>query len=98
MTRLGSLAWRRVSAAALVLAVAGCDGFLPEKVCPASGSRDRGWRSGFISSRLVKEVIALGGNITGLPGYNAAQVILADIGIITDWFPPLISDHLAAMS
>jgi hypothetical protein len=36
-----------------VLAVAGCDGFLPEKVCPASGSRDRGWRSGFISSRLV---------------------------------------------
>ena len=39
-----------------------------------------------------------GGNITGLPGYNAAQVILADIGIITDWFPPLISDHLAAMS
>jgi phytoene dehydrogenase-like protein len=39
-----------------------------------------------------------GGNITGLPGYNAAQVILADIGIITDWFPPLISDHLAANS
>ncbi|HZE92114.1 MAG TPA: FAD-dependent oxidoreductase, partial [Rhizobacter sp.] len=39
-----------------------------------------------------------GGNITGLPGYNAAQVILADIGIIPDWFPPLISDHLAAIS
>ena len=39
-----------------------------------------------------------GGNITGLPGYNAAQVILADIGIVADWFPPLISDHLAAIS
>jgi phytoene dehydrogenase-like protein len=39
-----------------------------------------------------------GGNITGLPGYNAAQVILADIGIITDWFPPPISDRLAAIS
>jgi phytoene dehydrogenase-like protein len=39
-----------------------------------------------------------GGNITGLPGYNAAQVILADIGIFTDWFPPLISAHLAGIS
>ena len=39
-----------------------------------------------------------GGNITGLPGYNAAQVILADIGVIADWFPRLISDHLAAIS
>jgi phytoene dehydrogenase-like protein len=26
-----------------------------------------------------------GGNITGLPGYNAAQVILADLGIAADW-------------
>jgi phytoene dehydrogenase-like protein len=26
-----------------------------------------------------------GGNITGLPGYNAAQVILADFGIRADW-------------
>jgi phytoene dehydrogenase-like protein len=39
-----------------------------------------------------------GGNITGLPGYNAAQVILADLGVNADWFPPLISDHLAAIS
>ena len=28
-----------------------------------------------------------GGNITGLPGYNAAQVILADLGINADWAP-----------
>ena len=26
-----------------------------------------------------------GGNITGLPGYNAAQVLLADLGIKADW-------------
>src|SRR5215470_20019684 len=28
-----------------------------------------------------------GGNITGLPGYNAAQVILTDLGIKPDWAP-----------
>ena len=28
-----------------------------------------------------------GGNITGLPGYNAAQVILSDLGITADWMP-----------
>jgi phytoene dehydrogenase-like protein len=26
-----------------------------------------------------------GGNITGLPAYNAAQVILSDLGITADW-------------
>ena len=35
-----------------------------------------------------------GGNITGLPGYNAAQVILADLGIKADWTPPLVSERL----
>lgn len=38
-----------------------------------------------------------GGNITGLPGYNAAQVILADLGIKADWAPPPIADRLAAL-
>jgi phytoene dehydrogenase-like protein len=38
-----------------------------------------------------------GGNITGLPGYNAAQVILADLGIQTDWVPPPIADRLASV-
>jgi phytoene dehydrogenase-like protein len=28
-----------------------------------------------------------GGNVTGLPGYNAAQVILGDLGIKVAWFP-----------
>jgi phytoene dehydrogenase-like protein len=28
-----------------------------------------------------------GGNITGLPGYNCAQVLLADLGLPTDWAP-----------
>jgi phytoene dehydrogenase-like protein len=30
-----------------------------------------------------------GGNVTGLPGYNAAQVILGDLGIRLDVFPAL---------
>ncbi|MFL5101972.1 MAG: phytoene desaturase family protein [Xanthobacteraceae bacterium] len=38
-----------------------------------------------------------GGNITGLPGYNAAQVILADLGITADWIPPPIAARLAAL-
>ena len=38
-----------------------------------------------------------GGNITGLPGYNAAQVILADHGIRQDWIPMPIADRLAAI-
>jgi phytoene dehydrogenase-like protein len=29
-----------------------------------------------------------GGNITGLPGYNCAQVILSDLGVPADWAPP----------
>ena len=36
-----------------------------------------------------------GGNVTGLPGYNSAQVVLADLGITTDWAPPPIADRLA---
>lgn len=38
-----------------------------------------------------------GGNITGLPGYNAAQVILADLGIEADWIPPPIGARLAQL-
>ncbi|MEJ2374449.1 MAG: NAD(P)/FAD-dependent oxidoreductase [Pseudolabrys sp.] len=38
-----------------------------------------------------------GGNITGLPGYNAAQVILGDLGLPADWAPPPISDRLARL-
>jgi phytoene dehydrogenase-like protein len=38
-----------------------------------------------------------GGNITGLPGYNSAQVILADLGIKAEWAPPPIADRLAAL-
>ncbi|MFL6797077.1 MAG: phytoene desaturase family protein [Xanthobacteraceae bacterium] len=36
-----------------------------------------------------------GGNITGLPGYNAAQVILADLGIKAEWAPPPFAVQLA---
>jgi phytoene dehydrogenase-like protein len=38
-----------------------------------------------------------GGNVTGLPGYNAAQVILGDLGIKADWIPPPIATRLAAI-
>jgi phytoene dehydrogenase-like protein len=37
-----------------------------------------------------------GGNITGLPGYNAAQVVLADLGIRPSWAPRHVSDQLLA--
>jgi phytoene dehydrogenase-like protein len=38
-----------------------------------------------------------GGNITGLPGYNAAQVILADHGIKAEWAPAPLAQRLAAL-
>ena len=38
-----------------------------------------------------------GGNITGLPGYNAAQVILGDLGIDADWIPTPLRERLSAM-
>ena len=38
-----------------------------------------------------------GGNITGLPGYNAAQVILRDLGIEAEWMPPPFAERLAAL-
>jgi phytoene dehydrogenase-like protein len=38
-----------------------------------------------------------GGNVTGLPGYNAAQVILGDLGIQADWFPDGIEQQLHAI-
>ena len=39
-----------------------------------------------------------GGNITGLPGYNAAQVVLSDLGIDADWAPAPVADRLAAFA
>ena len=38
-----------------------------------------------------------GGNITGLPGYNAAQVVLADLGLEAEWAPPPIAERLARL-
>jgi phytoene dehydrogenase-like protein len=38
-----------------------------------------------------------GGNITGLPAYNAAQVILADLGLAADWMPTPIAAQLAGV-
>jgi phytoene dehydrogenase-like protein len=38
-----------------------------------------------------------GGNITGLPGYNAAQVILTDLGLRPAWMPPPLAARLAGL-
>lgn len=36
-----------------------------------------------------------GGNVTGLPGYNAAQVALSDLGLRADWMPQPLAQQLA---
>lgn len=38
-----------------------------------------------------------GGNVTGLPGYNCAQVLSADLGLKADWAPEPIADRLARL-
>jgi phytoene dehydrogenase-like protein len=38
-----------------------------------------------------------GGNITGLPGYNCAQTILADLGISAAWVPPPLHERLTKL-
>ena len=38
-----------------------------------------------------------GGNITGLPGYNSAQVILSDLGIKAEWAPRAVTTRLAVL-
>jgi len=35
-----------------------------------------------------------GGNITGLPAYNAAQVIFSDLGLAADWMPTPLAAQL----
>jgi phytoene dehydrogenase-like protein len=39
-----------------------------------------------------------GGNITGLPGYNAANVILADHGVTAAWMPGPVEQRIAALA
>jgi phytoene dehydrogenase-like protein len=39
-----------------------------------------------------------GGNITGLPGYNAANVILADHGVKAAWTPVPVERRIAALA
>lgn len=38
-----------------------------------------------------------GGNIIGLPGYNCAQVLLADLGLPAPWSPPPLRERLAGL-
>jgi phytoene dehydrogenase-like protein len=39
-----------------------------------------------------------GGNVTGLPGYNCAQVLLADLGIRPSWVPEPIAGRLRRLA
>ncbi|MCI0423917.1 MAG: NAD(P)/FAD-dependent oxidoreductase, partial [Acidobacteria bacterium] len=39
-----------------------------------------------------------GGNITGLPGYNSAQVILADLGLPAPWTPSSVEGRLEGLA
>jgi len=39
-----------------------------------------------------------GGNITGLPGYNAAQIIMEDLGIKADWVPQPLAEQLTRLA
>jgi phytoene dehydrogenase-like protein len=38
-----------------------------------------------------------GGNITGLPGYNCAQVLLSDLGLPAPWAPEPVEQRLARL-
>lgn len=38
-----------------------------------------------------------GGNVTGLPGYNSAQVLLADLGLAAPWAPEPVQAALARL-
>ena len=38
-----------------------------------------------------------GGNVTGLPGYNCAQVVFADQGLPADWAPESVAGRLARL-
>jgi len=49
------------------------------------------YRGGMNGLYLCGSCCHPGGNVTGLPGYNCAQVLLADLGIDTPWAPePLL--------
>ena len=50
-----------------------------------------------VGAGVVGSLARPGGNITGLPGYNAAQVILPDLGLAGDWCPPPVAGRLAAL-
>jgi phytoene dehydrogenase-like protein len=38
-----------------------------------------------------------GGNVTGLPGYNSAQVVLADLGLPAPWAPGPLEARLSSL-
>ena len=57
---------------------------------PGAGS----YRGGVEGLYLCGSCCHPGGNITGLPGYNAAQVLLADLGVDAGWMPEPAKDRL----
>ena len=39
-----------------------------------------------------------GENVTGLPGYNAAQFVMGNLGTKTDWMPRPLTERFAALT
>ena len=46
---------------------------------------------------IVDSLARPGGNITGLPGYNVAQVVLADLGLPAPWAPLPLVERFATL-
>jgi hypothetical protein len=58
----------------------------------------RGYRGHLQGLYLCGSSCHPGGNITGLPGYNAAQVILRDLDLTLDLFPTPFDSQLEALA
>ncbi len=50
-----------------------------------------------VATGLVTSLARPGGNVTGLPGYNCAQVMHADLGLEAQWAPEPAANVLARM-
>src|SRR5262249_28794869 len=57
-----------------------------------------GYRTYLTGLYLCGSATHPGGNITGLPGYNAARVILNDLGLDLDCFPLPMDSQLEALA
>jgi len=63
---------------------------------PFEGAGD--YRTCFEGLYLCGSASHPGGNITGLPGYNAAQTIFHDLGLAGDWIPQPAAQRIADLA